>query len=110
MVFVRFAAGDVIWSRDPETFASSNLVERGFRQACGTPLTDRRIGGPDVSVTRHSLDDPGAVPAPEVSNATACKAAWLADLDGLPDDGWDLTRSPGFISHQGTGTPGQGAR
>ena len=100
MVFVRFAIQKVTWSTQPETFASSNVVERGFCKDCGTPLTYRQIDGPNISLTLNSLDDPDAVRPPEVSLVTERKAEWLSRLDRLPTDGWDLTANPDFVSHQ----------
>jgi hypothetical protein len=57
MAFVRFPASRVTWSAPPDIFASSNLVERGFCRNCGTPLSYRQIGGPNISLTINSLDD-----------------------------------------------------
>ena len=45
-------------------FKSSDIAERGFCAACGTPLTYRVLGGQRVGVTLGSLDHPDAV-APE---------------------------------------------
>ncbi len=100
MVFVRFPAGKIAWSIQPETFASSNFVERGFCKACGTPLTYRLVDSPNVSVTRNSLDDPTAVPPPDVSVQTEQKASWLPDVGGTQHDEWDLTTKPDFTSNQ----------
>ncbi|WP_428485016.1 GFA family protein [Rhodopila sp.] len=100
MVFVRFLAHKISWSVQPEIFASSNFVERGFCKACGTPLTYRLIDSPNVSVTLHSLDDPTAVPAPNVSGLTEQKASWLPDFAGMQHDEWDLTTNPNFTSNQ----------
>ena len=36
MAFVRFSADQVHWSKPPDIFKSSNMVERGFCAACGT--------------------------------------------------------------------------
>src|SRR5437016_2092071 len=46
------------WTRgSPKTFRSSSFAERGFCEACGTPLTYRHAGA-TISVTLGSLDDP----------------------------------------------------
>src|SRR5258708_1356606 len=44
----------------PAIFQSSDIAERGFCAACGTPLTYRVLGGQRVGVTLGSLDDPNA--------------------------------------------------
>lgn len=100
MVFVRFAVEQVTWSTQPELFASSNLAERAFCKACGTPLSYHAIGGPNVSLTRNSLDDPDAVLVPEMSLASERRAGWLAGLATLPDVVDDRTTDPAFRSHQ----------
>ena len=41
-VFIAFKnvkKADVIWEREPESYASSPIANRGFCSACGTPLT-----------------------------------------------------------------------
>ena len=100
MVFVRFPTQKVTWFTQPETFASSNVVERGFCKDCGTPLTYRQIDGPNISLTLNSLDNPDAARPPEVSLVTERKAEWLSRLDRLPTDDWDLTANPDFVSFQ----------
>lgn len=99
MAFVRFRASQVSWSTLPAVFASSNLVERGFCRNCGTPLSYRLVTGPNVSLTIHSLDEPGAV-QPEMSFSAATQAAWCRSLADLPDEEMELTDFPGFINHQ----------
>ena len=42
-------------------FASSEIAERGFCSACGTPLTWEGKGADHVSFTTGSLDEPEAV-------------------------------------------------
>ena len=100
MCFVRFPTDTISWSTQPEIFASSNFVERGFCKACGTPLTYRLIDSPNTSVTLNSLDDPAAVPAPDVSVMTRQKAPWLPSLNGTRQDDWSLATRPSFISNQ----------
>lgn len=99
MAFVRFPAQQVQWSHPPATFASSNRVERGFCESCGTPLSYRQIGGPNISLTINSLDDPESV-IPEISFSTNARVSWCRALFELPNREMDLTRSPGFINFQ----------
>ena len=100
MVLVRFPADKVSWSVPPEVFASSNLVERGFCKSCGTPLTYRRVDGPNISLTLNSFDDPTALPPPEAGYATEQRAAWLSHSDRLPSNEEDLTAAPAFQNNQ----------
>ena len=54
---------ELVWTRGtPATFASSDLAERGFCAACGTPLFYRTIGGTRTGLTIGSLDDPSVAP------------------------------------------------
>jgi hypothetical protein len=65
------------------TFASSDIAERGFCAACGTPLTYRGLASARISVTVGSLDDPDAAP-PETQLGTESRAPWLAGALALP--------------------------
>jgi hypothetical protein len=99
MAFVRFRADQVSWTTPPETFASSNMVERGFCSACGTPLTYHVIGGAYLSVTLNSLDDPSAV-EPEFVFTPQAKPAWLDRLDELTPEAMDFEDKPELVSCQ----------
>jgi hypothetical protein len=84
MAFARVRDENLRWTRGhPATFASSNIVERGFCGACGTPLTYRRPAGGTISVTIGSLDDPEAV-RPELQFGIEGKLSWTGGLDRLP--------------------------
>jgi hypothetical protein len=65
-------------------FRSSDIAERGFCAACGTPLTYRVLGGQRVGVTLGSLDDPNAV-APEEQFGAESRVSWLADALAAPE-------------------------
>ncbi len=99
MAFVRFPASQVQWSTPPDAFASSNLVERGFCRSCGTPLSYRQIGGPNISLTINSLDDPESV-RPEMRFAVKMEVSWCSSLSTLPTREMDFAATPGFINHQ----------
>ena len=99
MAFVRFPARQVHWSKPPDTFASSNLVERGFCRDCGTPLSYRQISGPNISLTINSLDDPESV-RPEMRFSAQMEVSWCSALVKLPAKEMDATASPGFVNHQ----------
>jgi hypothetical protein len=58
-------------------FQSSEIAERGFCAACGTPLTYRVLGGQFVGVTLGSLDDPNAVVPTEQFGAES-RVSWIA--------------------------------
>jgi hypothetical protein len=95
VAFVRFRADQVHWSKPPDIFKSSNMVERGFSAACGTPLTWRRIDGPYISLTLNSLDHPERV-LPEMRFSAGSAPAWCHALADLPTremdlSGWGLT-------------------
>ncbi len=99
MAFVRFPANQVEWSTSPDVFASSNLVERGFCRNCGTPLSYRQIGGPNISLTINSLDDPESV-RPQMRFSANMEVSWCGSLSTLPTREMDFTATPRFINHQ----------
>jgi hypothetical protein len=99
MAFVRFHANQVQWSRPPDVFASSNLVERGFCRNCGTPLSYRQLDGPYISLTINSLDDPESV-RPEMRFSANMEVSWCSSLSALPTREMDVTATAGFINHQ----------
>ncbi len=103
MAFVRFPASKLRWSVQPETFASSNVVERAFCKACGTPLTYRLVNSANIGVTLNSLDDPSAAPVPDVSASTEQRASWLTALDGMQHEDCDMTTDSDFTNNQGAG-------
>src|SRR5258708_12698591 len=98
MAFVRFPANQVEWSTPPDVFASSNLVERGFCRNCGTPLSYRQIGGPHISLTINSLDDPEPV-RPQRRFAANMEVSWCGPLSNFPARELALTATPGLINH-----------
>jgi hypothetical protein len=99
MAFVRFPADQMQWLTTPTVFASSNRAERGFCPVCGTPLTYRHIGSPYVSVTLHSLDNPGSV-RPEIVFSAGVAPDWCFALAGLPAREMDFAANPDFRNYQ----------
>ncbi len=72
------------WTRGaPAIFNSSNMAERGFCSACGTPLTYAFEGTGTISVTMSSLDDPEAV-RPTKQYGIESKVSWFDTIAGLP--------------------------
>jgi hypothetical protein len=70
------------WTRgEPKIFQSSNRAERGFCDACGTPLTFATDDGVDVAVC--TLDDPAVAP-PIVQLAPEFRVPWADSLPDLP--------------------------
>src|SRR5260370_29347882 len=84
MAFARVKHENLRWTRGrPSIFASSNIAERGFCSACGTPLTYRHVDGRNISLTIGSLDEPEAV-RPMVQFGIEGKLSWFGELDELP--------------------------
>jgi hypothetical protein len=94
MAFAGVATAQFVVTRgEVATFVSSDIAERGFCSACGTPLTYRGAKGGRISVTIGSLDDPNAV-APESQLGVESQVNWLAGalaLAATKTDEW-LTR------------------
>ena len=99
MAFVRFPAGQVAWATPPALFYSSNRVERGFCPDCGTPLSYRQTGGPYISLTLHSLDDPRTI-RPEIAFSSDAAPGWCLALADLPPREMDFSTDPNFRNYQ----------
>ena len=65
-------------------FKSSDIAERGFCAACGTPLTYRSLPGQFVTVTLGSLDDPESV-APQTQYGAESRVSWLTAALATPE-------------------------
>jgi hypothetical protein len=65
-------------------FRSSDIAERGFCAACGTPLTYRFLPGNLTTVTLGSLDDPDAF-VPHMQYGTESRVTWLAEALTTPE-------------------------
>jgi hypothetical protein len=84
MALARVKHENLRWTRgQPSIFRSSDIVERGFCNACGTPLTYRRVESRSISVTIGSLDDPEAA-RPVLQFGIEGKLSWTGELDALP--------------------------
>ena len=72
------------WTRrHPSTFVSSNVAERNFCSACGTPLTYQRVESGSIAVTIGSLDAPEAV-RPIEQFGIESELSWISGLRALP--------------------------
>ena len=72
---VRFA-----WTRgEPARFLSSNVAERHFCAACGTPLTFHHLDGDSIEVTTGSLDAPAKAP-PTTNFGVEARLPWIGLL------------------------------
>ncbi|MDP3338700.1 GFA family protein [Frigidibacter sp.] len=93
--FLKLAASQVTWLSEPAWFASSDIAERGFCQACGTPLAFRDFGSEWIEITAGSL--PAGFPfAPTVQFGIESRHGWIDHLAALP--GEETTEQP--VSHQ----------
>jgi len=66
------------------TFQSSDIAERGFCSACGTPLTYRMLGSERVGISICTLDNPDEV-IPEEQLGTESRISWLAEGLAAPE-------------------------
>jgi hypothetical protein len=84
LVFARFHAGNLIWTRGKvATYASSREVERGFCSRCGSTLTFARPVRKEISIAVGSLDDPNRF-EPRRHIFTDHQVPWLHIDDRLP--------------------------
>jgi hypothetical protein len=66
-------------------FRSSDIAERGFCRACGTPLTIQDIGDTEICVAIGSLDDPAKV-VPAYQYGVEGRLPYFAVLAALPGE------------------------
>lgn len=72
------------WTRGtPSAFRSSSIAERDFCSECGTPLSYRQIGGPNIELTTGSFDQPDRV-IPTYANGTESWLSWTGSIANLP--------------------------
>ena len=78
-------ATGVEWQGTPAAWASSNISERGFCAACGTPLFLRDFDAPDgeCEIMTATLDDPEQAP-PAYHVGVESRVGWVRLNDGLP--------------------------
>jgi hypothetical protein len=85
MAFTGVKLANLVFTRGaPAKFSSSEIAERGFCAACGTPLTYQMKGRDRVSVTIGSLDAP-ALFAPDEQLGVEGRLPWFATLAALPE-------------------------
>jgi len=84
MAFASVRREDLRWTRGhPSTFMSSNVAERNFCSACGTPLTYHRVESGSIGVTIGSLDNPEAA-RPVEQFGIESELSWTSGLRALP--------------------------
>jgi hypothetical protein len=75
---------DFAWTRGrPASFRSSTIAERDFCAACGTPLSYRQIGGPNIELTTGSFDHPQQV-VPTYATGKESQLPWTHSISELP--------------------------
>ena len=104
MAFASVRREHLRWTRgSPSTFVSSNVAERNFCSACGTPLTYHRVESGSIAVTIGSLDAPEAV-RPIEQFGIESELSWISGLRALPakrSEDWKREyRIPHIDSHQ----------
>jgi hypothetical protein len=99
MAFVRFRLNQIKWSNPPTVFSSSNIVERRFCNACGTPLSYRNINGEHISLTLHSLDQPHQV-QPEMRFSPQAEPLWCRTIPNLPEAAMEPIATSDFVNYQ----------
>ena len=93
---------DFAWTRGkPATFRSSSIAERDFCAACGTPLSYRQIGGPNIELTTGSFDHPDLL-IPTYANGRESHLPWthfIGELPGRTTAEASSAKEP-IVSHQ----------
>jgi hypothetical protein len=103
------ARQDFAWTKGaPATWQSSQIAERAFCAACGTPLSFRYLARERISVTTGSLDEP-ARGKPTRQLGIESRVPWFHEIADLPATTTADDPPPGGIDavgsrqHQGRG-------
>jgi hypothetical protein len=93
---------DFAWTKGaPATWQSSQIAERSFCAACGTPLSFRYLAHERISVTTGSLDEPARA-RPTSQTGIESRVPWFHEIailpatttaDNPPPGGLDAVRS-----------------
>lgn len=95
---------DFRWTRGtPSAFQSSSIAERDFCAQCGTPLSYRRIGGPNIEIMTGTFDRPDAV-VPNLQFGTESQLGWvtaIASMSGkTTQENYGSEKLATIVSHQ----------
>lgn len=71
----------VAWEREPDTYASSPIAERGFCRECGTPLTFAFPDSENMDLTIGSFDAPERFVPKHHFGAESIHETWLDTAD-----------------------------
>ena len=72
------------WTRGkPASFKSSSIAERDFCAACGTPLSYRLVGGPNIEIMTGAFDRPDRV-VPTRQFGSESRLGWVGTIVNLP--------------------------
>ena len=102
--FAEVGKSDFAWTRgQPAAFPSSSIAERDFCQACGTPLSFRRIEGPRIEILTGTFDRPDRL-VPTRQYGTESRLGWVVAIANLPSQTTLQSYGPeklgGIVSHQ----------
>lgn len=78
-------------------FKSSDAVERGFCNQCGTPLSFGYIGSPRIAFAIGSLDEPARV-VPRIQYGIEGRLPYFASLAGLPGETTESDTDPALLA------------
>lgn len=90
--FVHLPKASVLWSHEPDWYASSPIAHRPFCSACGSPLGFAFLDSDGMDLMVGGFDDPSGFRPVAHSGAEGMHEAWL-DTSGLPRQRSDQTES-----------------
>jgi hypothetical protein len=83
------------WTRGhPGLFRSSSIVDRGFCEACGTPMFMREDGDSNIEIAIGTLDDPADIPRLSRQSAVESRLPWFSTMHSLPEERMRDYRTP----------------
>lgn len=94
-VLLRVPLAQFAWARGiPSIFKSSEHVDRGFCQKCGTPMYMYEDGDEFIDVAVGTLDNPNLVGKLESQIGIESRLHWFDTMHKLPEQLTSETRQP----------------
>lgn len=89
----------ITWDGYAKTYASSNVAERGFCDACGTPLFYRRKGGDSTEFMVGTIDTKIDY-RPIANHGAESRLGWVFGLASVTEKETFFTEGETVVSHQ----------
>ena len=96
---MRILLAQFTWTRGaPSVFKSSEFVDRGFCQKCGTPMYMFEKGDSFIDLAVGTMNDPNKIEKLDSQIGVESRLHWFAKMHHLPEQLTEETRPPEELS------------